>query len=137
VIEVLVCPTATRKVQLAVGTKSTGGQALVFRASAVKAIASHRGGLYALELHGIDASLDPAPFIDQDRCVGGHTCEWTVVPDKAGGYEYRAFLLDYAHHTAVGESNTVRVRWPAPPRRKAIAFLPTTAASLSRRWPRR
>lgn len=43
-------------VQLQVGTKSTGGKALVFTAKADKKLASRKGALYAMQLRGIGAA---------------------------------------------------------------------------------
>jgi hypothetical protein len=112
-------------VQLEVTTKPAGGKALVFTASTNKKLASQKGGLYALELRGIDtdsagASFDHPGYIDPNRCIGGSTCQWTVVPAKAARYEFKVFLLDYVHDNTAGESNAVKLRWAAPPRPAAI-----------------
>jgi hypothetical protein len=112
-------------VQLEVSTSATGGKALVFTASTEKKLASQKGGLYALELRGIDkdtanASFDHPTYVDPDRCVGGSTCTWTVVPATAAKYEFKVFLLDYVHDNTAGESNAVSLTWAAPARPQAI-----------------
>ena len=122
------CGSSKHAVQLDVTTKSTDGKALVLTASTTAKLAPQQGGLDALELRGIDAdssgaSFDRPTFTDQDRCVGGSTCQWTVAPSKAGNYQYRVFLLDLVHNKTAGESNTVRLNWAAPPRPQAIKLL--------------
>jgi hypothetical protein len=113
-----------QNVQLAVDTSSTGGKALVISAKTAKKLAAKKGALYTLELRGIEPgsgdSFDHPSYVDQNRCVGGGSCEWTVAPAKAGTYEYRAVLLDNIHDTTAGESNAVKVGWTAPPRPRSI-----------------
>jgi hypothetical protein len=72
-------------VQLQVGTKSTGGKALVFTARVSKKLASQKGALYAMQLRGIESggSFDHPSYTDRSQCIGGNSCEWTVAPDKA------------------------------------------------------
>ena len=107
-----------------VGTKSTGGKALVLTAKTDKKLASQKGGLYALQLRGIGSggSFDHPTYVDQSQCVGGSSCEWTVAPDKAGDYEYEVYLLDMVHDDTAGASNPVKVSWAAPPRPTAITL---------------
>jgi hypothetical protein len=112
-------------VQLELNTKSTDGKALVFSASTTAKLAVQKRGLFALELRGIDtdssgASFARPTFVDQDRCVGGSSCQWTVAPNKAGKYEYKVFLLDLVHDKTTGESNAVSLNWVAPPRPQSI-----------------
>jgi hypothetical protein len=112
-------------VQLDVSTNSTAGKALVFKATTAAKLASQKGGLYAAELRGVDtgssgASFDHPTYVDPNRCVGGSSCEWSVVPAKAGKYEYEVVLLDLVHDKTAGESNTVDVSWKPPPRPQAI-----------------
>jgi hypothetical protein len=122
------CGSSKNAVRLEFGTASTAGKALVFTASTDKTLAAEKGGLYVLELRGIDAdsgnaSFDHPAFVDQTRCVGGSKCEWTVLPGKSGKYEYKVFLLDFVHNKTAGGSNVVKLDWQAPPRPQAITFL--------------
>jgi hypothetical protein len=112
-------------VQLKVNTASTGGKALVFTAKADQKLASQKGGLYAMELRGVsaDSSFDHPTYVNQSRCVGGATCEWTVAPAKAGTYEYRIALLDLVHNGTAGQSNTVHVKWAGAPRPERIKLV--------------
>src|SRR5262249_10766121 len=91
---------------------------LVLRATTDKRLALETGGLYALELRGIDtdsdnASFDKPEFLEQ-RCVA-QPCEWTVVPAKAANYDFKAFLIDLRGNKAAGESNAVKRDGTAPP----------------------
>jgi hypothetical protein len=111
-------------VQLEGGTESTGGKAIVLTASTDKKLASQLHGVYAVELRGIDkgtsgASFDKPAYVDKTRCVLS-PCEWTLAPAKASTYEYKAFLVDLRNGTDAGESDSVKLDWPAPPRPEAI-----------------
>jgi hypothetical protein len=44
--------------------------------------------------------------------VGGDACEWTVVLNKAGTYEYQAVLLDYIHNKTAGRFPLTRSSAP-------------------------
>jgi hypothetical protein len=91
------CGSSKPPVQLEGDTNAAGGKALVLRATTKKRLALETGGLYALELRGIDAdsanaSFDKPEYVEQ-RCVS-QPCEWTVVPAKAANYDFKAFLID-------------------------------------------
>jgi hypothetical protein len=119
-------PTLPTKAKLALDTSSTGGKALVLTSTLDQKLASQKKGhLYSVELQGIgassgDASFDQPTYADPNRCVGGSTCEWTVVPPVKGTYEYRAVVSDLVHNDTVGQSNTVHASWSSPPRPRAI-----------------
>jgi hypothetical protein len=107
-------------VQLKGGTDAAGGKAIVLSTSTDKKLASFQ----AIALRGISAdpdgaSFDKAGYVDNQRCVAT-ACEWTVVPAKAGTYEYKAFLVDLRDNKAAGASDAVKVDWAAPARPKAI-----------------
>jgi hypothetical protein len=111
-------------VQLEGGTAATGGKAIVLDASTEEKLASQQGGVYAVELRGIDkgagdASFDRPGYVDKTRCVAS-PCTWTVVPAKASTYEYKAFLVDLRNGSDAGASDPVRLDWTAPPRPEAI-----------------
>jgi hypothetical protein len=111
-------------VRLQVGTKATGGKALVFTARTDRKVAAKKGALYAMQLRGIGSggSFDHPGYVDRSQCVGGSSCEWTVAPDKAGDYEYEVYLLDMVHDDTAGASNAVKVSWAAPPRPTGITL---------------
>jgi len=113
-----------QNVHLELDTKATGGKALVISATPAKKIAEQKKILYVLELRGIPSggSFDHPSFVDEDRCVGGGGCEWTVAPGKAGRYEYQVLLIDQIHDKNAGQSNAVKVNWTAPPRPRDITL---------------
>jgi hypothetical protein len=114
-------------VELAGGTQATGGKALFLTASTGKKL-SVDGGLYAVELRGIDlkrpqhATYDRPDYLDRHRC-DAKPCEWTVIPGPASTYEFRAFLIDLRNNKSVGQSRPVQVVWTAPPRPQALKLL--------------
>src|SRR5262249_34728773 len=92
-----------------------------------KKLASEKGGVYAVELRGINAdsggaSFDDAEYVAKTRCVAS-PCEWTVVPAKASTYEFKAFLIDLRNNKPEGESHGVKLDWAAPPRPEEIELL--------------
>jgi len=114
-------------VQLASDTQATGGKALLFTASTGKKL-SEAGGLYAVELRGVDlkrpqrATFARPDYVDRHRCVE-KPCEWTVIPKAASTYEFRAFLIDLRNNKSTGESRPVQVAWKAPSRPHALKLL--------------
>jgi hypothetical protein len=110
-------------VTLVASTKSTGGKAVVLTGTLSPGV-SQKGHLYSMQVKGFEvgsgASFDDPSYVNQDNCVGGSTCSWTVLPSKAGKYEYEVILSDLVHDNTVGEANAVKVKWTAPPRPKAI-----------------
>ena len=118
------CGSSKPSVQLEGGTDAAGGKALVFSASTKEKLASEKGGVYAIELRGIDANADGASFdkpkyVEKTRCVA-NPCEWTIVPAKASTYQFKAFLIDLTNNKTSGESDGVKLDWAAPPRPQAI-----------------
>jgi hypothetical protein len=119
------CGSSTPAVHLEGGTDAADGKAIVLSASTDAKLASQQGGVHGLELRGIDAdsgdaSFDEPDYVDKTRCALS-PCEWTVVPAKAATYEFKAFLVDVVKESGdVGESNSVKVDWAAPPRPEAI-----------------
>ena len=114
-------------VELAGDTKATGGKALFFTASTDEKLAQ-AGGLYAVELRGIDlkrprrATFDQADYVDRHRC-DAKPCEWTISPTAASTYEFRAFLIDLRSNKSAGQSAPVEVDWAAAPRPHALKLL--------------
>jgi hypothetical protein len=108
-------------------TQLTGGKALHFTAS-TDAKLSADGGRFAIELRGIDlgpaerATYDAPDYRDADVCVG-NPCEWTVVPEEAATYEFRAFLLNLDTRKSTAQSPPVRAVWKAPPRPHDLQIL--------------
>lgn len=116
-------------VELEGGTEATGGKALFFTASTEEKLAQAQAGSnLALELRGIDvthaprATYDRPSYVDKTRCAAP-PCEWTVVPDAAATYEFRAFLVDIRNQKSVARSAPVRAVWEAPPRPRAVKLL--------------
>jgi hypothetical protein len=114
-------------VELKDDTQTTGGSALFFRASTGNKLAA-AGGLYAVELRGVDlkrpqrATYDRPDYLDRHRC-DAKPCEWTVIPGPASTYEFRAFLIDLRSNKSVGQSRPMQVVWTAPPRPHGLKFL--------------
>jgi hypothetical protein len=114
-------------VELQSDTHTTGGKALFFTASTGKKLAK-AGGLYAVELRGVDlkrpqrAPYDRPDYLDRHRC-DAKPCEWTVIPGPASTYEFRAFLIDLRSNESVGQSRPTQVVWTAPPRPQGLKFL--------------
>jgi hypothetical protein len=115
-------------VELAGDTEATGGKALFFTASTDEKLSLEKGGLYAVELRGIDlkrpqrATFDRPDYLDRHRCEE-KPCEWTVAPNAASTYEFRAFLIDLRGNKSAGQSAPVEVDWAAPPRPHALKLL--------------
>jgi len=122
------CGSSSSSVELQGGSESTGGKALVFTASTEKALAQVKvGSTLALELRGINLSDSPRATYDhadyvETRCAA-EPCEWTVAPNAAGKYEFRAFLVDIRDGKSTDRSEPVEVDWEAPPRPRAIRLL--------------
>jgi hypothetical protein len=121
------CGSGTAPVELEGGTAATAGKALTFIASTDKTLGSEKGGVYAIELRGVDAnagdraSFDKPDYVDKSRCIA-EPCEWTVVPKSAANYEFKAFLIDLRNNKEAGGSNPVELDWKAPPRPKGITL---------------
>jgi hypothetical protein len=114
-------------VELAGDTQATGGKALVFTASTGEKL-SVDGGNFALELRGVDlkrpqrATYNRPDYLDRHRC-DAKPCEWTVIPNAASTYEFRALLIDLLSNKSVRRSRPVQVVWAAPPRPHALKLL--------------
>jgi hypothetical protein len=114
-------------VELQADTQATGGKATVFTASTGEKLAAE-GGLYAVELRGVDlkrpqrAPYDRPDYLDRHRC-DAKPCEWTVIPGPASTYEFRAFLIDLRSNESVAQSRPAQVVWKAPPRPQGLKFL--------------
>jgi hypothetical protein len=118
------CASSKPSVQLAGGTEAAGGKALVLAASTDEKLVTERGGRHVVELRAIDAdsegaSFDDPQYVDKHQCVV-KPCEWTVVPAKAGTYEFKAFLVDFKSSETAGESDAMNLTWSAPPKPDAI-----------------
>ncbi len=107
---------------------TTGGKALLFSATTGEKLAQAKAGSHlALELRGIDLDSTPRATYDHAdyvaaRCAAS-PCEWAVAPDKAGTYEFRAFLVDFITGKSTGESQPVKAAWDAPPRPRGLKLL--------------
>ncbi len=120
------CGSSGSSIELQDGSDATGGKALFFKASTDERLAGS-GGDFALELRGIDvahknATYDRPTYHDKVRCIV-LPCEWTVAPDAASTYEFRAFLIDQRKNKPAGKSAPVEVDWAAPPRPHALELL--------------
>jgi hypothetical protein len=124
------CGSASSSVELQGGTEATGGKALFFTATTDEGLAQVKvGSKLALELRGINldstprATYDRADYVDKTRCAA-EPCEWTVAPNRAATYEFRAFLVDIRNGKSAGDrSEPVEVVWDAPPRPRALKLL--------------
>src|ERR1044071_8343271 len=109
-------------------TQTTGGKALFFTASTAGKLAREPGGLYAVELRGIDlkrahrATFTRPDYLDRHRC-DTKPCAWTVIPGTASTYEFRAFLIDLRSNKSVSQSQPARLVCTSAPRRHALKFL--------------
>jgi hypothetical protein len=107
-------------VELQDGTSElTGGKALHFTAS-TGAKLSGEGGRFAVELSGVDLARGhhPKPGASDLKmlaCVGP-PCEWTLVPDATGTYEFQAFLINLETRKSTAKSAALQAVWKAPPR---------------------
>jgi hypothetical protein len=117
------------KIALSGGTTATEGKAMSFVGSTrVKLATETEGGTLGLELRGVNlnrtprASFDHPDYVDKTPCVGS-PCEWTVAPDAAAKYEFRAFLIDIGSHKASDRSQPVQIAWAPPPRPRDIVLL--------------
>jgi hypothetical protein len=112
-------------VTLSGSSAPAGGKALSFRASTDETLRG-AGGLYALELRGVesggDGSFDDPDYLDPARCTLP-PCSWDVVPGAAGTYDFRAFLIDVPANKTAGQSDSVRLEWTNPPRPHDFEFL--------------
>jgi hypothetical protein len=118
------CGSSEPSVQLEGGTDAAGGKAMVFSATTDEKLASEKGGLFAVELRGIDAdsanaSFDAPDYVDVNRCIKS-PCAWTVAPDKAGAYKFKAVLIDLRSDKATSGSDPVELTWTAPTRPREI-----------------
>jgi len=118
------CGSGTAPVELAGGTQATAGKAVSFTASTTKKLGSQKGGVYAVELRGIDkrdehASFDRPEYVNKQRCIA-RPCAWIVLPGKASSYEFQAFLIDLRSNKPAGHSRSVKIDWAAPPRPHAL-----------------
>ena len=120
---------SSASVELEGGTEATGGKAIVFTATTDEELAQVKvGSNLALELRGINlsstprASFDRADYVNKTRCAA-EPCEWTVAPNAAATYEFRAFLVDIRDGESSGSSEPVEVVWDAPPRPRAVKLL--------------
>ena len=103
---------------------------MVFTATTDEELAQVKvGSNLALELRGINlsstprATYDRADYVDRSRCAA-EPCEWTVAPNAAATYEFRAFLVDIRNGKLAGDrSEPVEVVWDAPPRPRALKLL--------------
>jgi hypothetical protein len=100
-------------------TEVTGGKALHFTAS-TGAKLSGEGGRFAVELSGVDLAggHHPMPGASDLAMLGCVVtpCEWTVVPDDAGTYEFQAFLINLDTQKSTAKSAALQAVWKAPPR---------------------
>jgi hypothetical protein len=124
------CGSSSPSVVLQGGSEATGGKALVFTATTDEELAQVKvGSNLGLELRGINlsdtprATYDRADYVDKTRCAA-EPCEWTLAPNTAGTYEFRAFVVDIRNgKSAGGSSEPVEVVWEAPPRPRALMLL--------------
>ena len=109
------------------GTASTGGKAIALSASTDEKLAAE-SGKYELELRGILLGQNPPSTFDAPdyrapyQCTGP-PCEWTLTPEAAGTFEYRAFLLDTRDQKPKGESKSVQIQWTPSPRPHDLRLL--------------
>ena len=122
--------TKARKVVLTGGTGATGGKALSFAATTRAQLAAEKpGSQLTLELRGVNLGKSPKPdfahpdYVSETRCIGPSPCRWTVAPEAAAKYEFRAFLVDLEGHKVSGLSKPVRIDWSAPPRPRDVTLL--------------
>jgi hypothetical protein len=116
------CGSSEPSVELKGGTQATGGKALVFTASTDEKLAI-AGGKYQLELRGVDLKRHDRPDYRDKHVCAGPPCEWTVVPDTASTYEFRAFLVDFQSGKSAGQSQPVQLVWAAPPAPRGLKLL--------------
>ena len=113
-------------VELENHTASTGGKALVLTASTDEKLVQ-QGSNLVLALKGIDtekpgASYEQPDYTAQAQCTAS-PCEWTVVPDKASTYEFKAYVVDAESQEESGSSDPVAAEWTAPARPEDFTFL--------------
>jgi hypothetical protein len=100
-------------VEPTVGDQVTGGKALVFAATTGETLVG-LGGRYAIELRGIESGsgsdFEKPDVLAESRCRVP-PCEWTVAPETAGDYEFRAFLVEFQSDSRTPRwSRTTRTR---------------------------
>ena len=122
------CGGKSSSVELQGGMEGTGGKALFFTATTGEELAQAKvGSNLALELRGINVTRTPRATYDHADYVGtrcaGPPCEWTVAPDEAARYEFRAFLVDLRNGKSAGQSDPVQAAWDAPPRPRGLKLL--------------
>jgi hypothetical protein len=122
------CGSSGLSVELEDSSQATGGKALLFKASTDAKLSGTTGGYFGVELRGIDvtraerATYDRPDYRNKTLCFAP-PCEWTVVPDAAGKYEFRAFLIDQRNKKSAAKSGPVEVEWAAPPQPHALELL--------------
>ena len=124
-VQPTVQPVAEPTVALEDHSETTGSKVLFLTASTSETL-SRGGGNYGIELRGTDLEhpLEDAGLgnLAALRC-DVPPCEWTIVPETASTYEFRAVLLDLTNGMSAAESPPIRAVWTAPPRPHAFKFL--------------